>query len=83
MFLHSDKYGYRVADSDTHLTQKARDELRRTEWISLKYHSFYHPSCGYDFELDWIVATGGLVSDMVCIRGLRGTEISVRVPAGG
>lgn len=61
-----DKNGYRSSDIDAHVNRLAKNELRRVEWTSLKYHCFYDPCCGFDFELDWIVATGGLLSEMVC-----------------
>ena len=63
----TDPQGYKSSDIDAHVSRIAKNELRRVEWISLNYHCFYHPCCGFDFELNWIVATGGLLSEMVSI----------------
>lgn len=64
-----DDDGYRCSDIDSHVGQLAMNELMRVEWTTLKYYCFYHPCCGFDFELDWIVATGGLLSEMVSTNG--------------
>lgn len=57
---------YKSADMDSRSTDpKIRAELKRIEWTSIKYHSSYHPACAFDFELDWIVATAGLLYEMV------------------
>ncbi|XP_067941804.1 GATOR complex protein Iml1-like isoform X2 [Watersipora subatra] len=57
--------GYKSSDIDAHMSRLAKEALRRVEWTSFKYHSFYHPCSGFDFQLNWIVATGGLLYKMI------------------
>ncbi|VEL35195.1 unnamed protein product [Protopolystoma xenopodis] len=37
----------------------------RVEWGHCLYNANYHPICGFAFELQWLVATGGRVGELV------------------
>jgi hypothetical protein len=37
----------------------------RPEWIILKYDSTYHPKYTFHIELNWVVASGGVVDDFL------------------
>lgn len=68
MAFFTDEHGYKSSDIDAHLNdEKVKAELRRIEWTSLKYQALYHPQSAFDFELNWIVATGGLLYEMVSV----------------
>lgn len=49
-------------------TVTRQGERHRIEWSALRHHPSYHPGCAFDLELEWIIATGGLLNDMVSIK---------------
>ena len=38
---------------------------KRVEWVHLRYHSRYDPGQAFEMDLDWLVATGHVISDIV------------------
>jgi hypothetical protein len=38
---------------------------KRVEWVHLRYHSRYDPGQAFEIDLDWLVATGHVISDIV------------------
>ena len=37
----------------------------RTEWGNARYHAHYHPSAAFELELQWLVATGSILGELV------------------
>ncbi|XP_048241324.1 GATOR complex protein Iml1-like isoform X1 [Haliotis rufescens] len=37
----------------------------RTEWATARYHAYYSPHCAFELQIQWMVATGGLLGDLV------------------
>ena len=39
----------------------------RIEWGSALYHTHYHPQAAFELELQWLVATGCVLGDLVSV----------------
>jgi hypothetical protein len=39
----------------------------RVEWASAVYRSHYHPLCAFELEIQWEIATGSLLADLVMV----------------
>ena len=37
----------------------------RPEWATARYHAYYSPSCAFEFQVQWMVATGQILGDLV------------------
>lgn len=37
----------------------------RTEWVDIKYHSLYDPEHAFELVIEWMVATGNAISEIV------------------
>lgn len=37
----------------------------RTEWGNARYHAHYHPQAAFELELQWLVATGCVLGELV------------------
>ena len=37
----------------------------RVEWASAVYRSYYHPLCAFELEIQWEMATGSLLSELI------------------
>lgn len=44
----------------------ADSKSARSEWCVISYHGNYHPNkCAYAIEMDWMVATGSIIAELV------------------
>jgi len=58
--------------------QKSR--TRRSEWCNIVYHGHYYPfQCAYMIELDWMVATGSIIADLVQKWSHKATSYGLHV----
>ena len=39
----------------------------RDEWGTARYHSNYNPCAAFELEIQWLVATGAILGQLVCI----------------
>lgn len=39
----------------------------RPEWASARYHAYYSPNAAFELQLQWMVATGPILQDLVNI----------------
>ncbi|XP_076106602.1 GATOR complex protein Iml1-like isoform X2 [Mytilus galloprovincialis] len=37
----------------------------RPEWATARYHAYYSPQCAWELELQWVVATGSILAELV------------------
>ena len=37
----------------------------RPEWASARYHAYYSPNAAFELQLQWMVATGPILQDLV------------------
>ena len=37
----------------------------RPEWATARYHAHYSPHCGFELQVQWMVATGQILGDLV------------------
>ena len=37
----------------------------RVEWVNIKYHSVYDPEQAFEMVIEWMVATGNSISEIV------------------
>ncbi|XP_052074227.1 GATOR complex protein Iml1-like isoform X2 [Mytilus californianus] len=37
----------------------------RPEWATARYHAYYSPHCAWELELQWVVATGSILAELV------------------
>ena len=42
----------------------------RPEWATARYHAHYSPQCGFELQVQWMVATGGTLGDLVGLSAL-------------
>ena len=47
------------------MENKNRTKYERCEWINLKYHSLYDPEQAFEMIIEWMVATGNAIPEMV------------------
>ena len=43
----------------------ANQKTEREEWGTAKYHGNYNPTAAFELELQYLVATGAVVGDLV------------------
>ena len=43
----------------------ANQKTEREEWGTAKYHGNYNPTAAFELELQFLVATGAVVGDLV------------------
>ncbi|CAH1800397.1 unnamed protein product [Owenia fusiformis] len=41
------------------------EQSDRPEWGTARYHGHYHPNCGFELEVCWMVATGCILGDLM------------------
>ncbi|XP_021373105.1 DEP domain-containing protein 5-like isoform X1 [Mizuhopecten yessoensis] len=41
------------------------DKSDRPEWATVRYHSYYSPTCAFQLQLQWMVATGSILGELV------------------
>ncbi|XP_069135041.1 LOW QUALITY PROTEIN: GATOR complex protein Iml1-like [Argopecten irradians] len=41
------------------------DKSDRPEWASVRYHSYYSSTCAFQLQLQWMVATGSILGELV------------------
>lgn len=51
------------------MENKNRTKYERCEWINLKYHSLYDPEQAFEMIIEWMVATGNAIPEMVSVWG--------------
>jgi hypothetical protein len=37
----------------------------RPEWATARFHAYYSPHCAWELELQWVVATGSILAELV------------------
>ena len=40
----------------------------RVEWGNARYHAHYHPGAAFELELQWLVATGSILGELVSVH---------------
>ncbi|XP_060075901.1 GATOR complex protein Iml1-like isoform X2 [Ylistrum balloti] len=41
------------------------DKSDRPEWATVRYHSYYSPACAFQLQIQWMVATGSILGELV------------------
>ncbi|KAF7490231.1 GATOR complex protein DEPDC5 [Sarcoptes scabiei] len=50
----------------------------RVEWVNVKYHSLYDPEQAFELLIEWMVATGNAIPDIVATWGrTKGTNLHI------
>lgn len=44
-----------------------REKSPRPEWVMWQYAANYDPTCAFDLELRWLIATGGRLNETISI----------------
>ncbi|XP_057295818.1 GATOR complex protein DEPDC5-like isoform X1 [Hydractinia symbiolongicarpus] len=58
----------------------ADSKSARSEWCVISYHGNYHPNkCAYAIEMDWMVATGSIIAELVQKWSHKATSCGVHI----
>ena len=60
-FLPASSQSYKVVNVDVDSNQKSD----RSEWATARYHAYYSPMSAFELEVQWLVATGSILGDLV------------------
>ncbi|XP_062606005.1 GATOR1 complex protein DEPDC5-like isoform X1 [Saccostrea cucullata] len=54
-----------------HVDVDSNNKSDRPEWASAKYHAYYSPNAAFEIQLQWMVATGPILGDLVTTWGRK------------
>lgn len=59
-------------------TVELENKTDRVEWVNVKYHSLYDPEQAFEMIIEWMVATGNAIPDIVSTWGrTKGTNLHI------
>lgn len=71
IFSFIEKYKLTVSATLTHkyvqVDVDGNNKSDRPEWASARYHAYYSPNAAFELQLQWMVATGPILQDLVNI----------------
>lgn len=62
---HTKELAFNQATLDLAPVTEKLEGHERVEWVHLRYHNRYDPGQAFEIDLDWLVATGNQIADIV------------------
>ncbi|XP_056008596.1 GATOR complex protein DEPDC5-like isoform X2 [Ostrea edulis] len=54
-----------------HVEVDVNNRSDRPEWASARYHAYYSPNAAFELQIQWMVATGSILGDLVTTWGRK------------